>query len=893
MFSSLDGVCTDVIFDPDAKMVRFTIQDSLGKYSICDYYFDDKLPLKRGDMVFCTGEFTAKIIGGEWYNIFVCNDLTARYEFDLLNFLIQYMPYMKIDNKHDVSTVTQYYRDVTDRIIDYCIMSMGEYSIDNICKLFNGLYRCIEIDDDEELLKFSSHCFKNSSIRKIKHFFIIWNNDVLVRPLELLGLTTDEIKSIHIPLYDAYKIIKNNPYRLPQIPIEKASKIAMSHLRLEQQPLDYVTNHEKLEYNSIKAILCGNISRMVYENVAKRKWTSTPINRILERFPDYEEFKPFLEKYYYCIEEFDHVYFTKIYNIEKCVSNKISFLMKKTKREIKDPIYSGLIPSKKQGEAIKGSLENHISLIHGGPGTGKTAILSEIIRNASANGDKVLCTALTGAATTRIRETTMESGVFDLTTIMTMNMAITMVSKILDSNFKYVVVDEVSMINTGLISEFISVFRTLDYQFIFIGDSNQLEPIEWGNFMKQLLKTPIVKFHLTENFRSEKTIVKICEDVINHERIHSQRAPEWNKIGPDYKFTIGGLDILEQWIRYYAHNFQIDNSISMEANLQLFSKYTDKFTIISPYRKVVDQINPIFQKYFMSHIKEYTEIGGNRFYLGDRVMKLVNDYGINVMNGEIGKVIKVTPNYIVCMFRNKKETITPYVEKTKFLKMKNFVKKNKITFNPYIVAKDGTRIEKKKEEIKSEVDILRIQFQIDMSENKSNSESDTINTDVYETIEEKNKKEENEIIKLYFSLLEEYPLALYNIGEEAEFLNINTVTLSYTISCHKSQGSQYDYTIYFLNGKMNCFVTVNNVYTGISRAKKHLHIITESVELINNACLNKQRFVYDKLYERINSKLPKEMVDSMIVEEVVIEDNDDSPEENDEVELDEDYDLGY
>lgn len=902
MSSSISGMCTNCVFDPEAKMVRFTLQDTLGKYITSDYYYlNENFPLKKGDMVYALGEFIIKIIGGEYHNIFECSSLTVRYEFDLLNFLITYMPYIKQNiDKDNIETVTQYYRDITERIYDYCRENVGDSSVDSICKLFNSLYRCISIDDSESLINFATKCFKNPNLKKIKNFFVVWNNDVLVRPLELLGLSIEEIKSIHIPLYEAYKIIKKNPYRLPQIPIEKSIKIALSHLNLQQPPMDYITNHLDLEYNSTVAILCGNISRMVYDNFLKKKWSSTPVARILEKFPCYEEYKSVIETYYYCIQEFDHLYFQKPYNIEKVVSNKIAVLTKKSEVIIQDPAYPGIIPSEKQDEAIKGALKNHISLIHGGPGTGKTSILSEIIRSSSAMGKNTLCTALTGAATTRIRDTTMEAGVFDLTTIMTMCMAITMQSKLVSLKISYVIVDEVSMINTALISEFISAFRTLDFQFIFIGDSDQLEPIEWGNFMKQILKTPIKKYHLTENFRSEKTIVQICQDVIDPLRIHEHRAPIWNKVGPDYCFNEGNIMFLEQKIANYAYSFQANLDLSREANIELFGQYRNKFTIISPYRKTCDIVNGIFQKYFMTPIvSEHTDIGGTRFYLGDRVMKLINDYGINVMNGEQGRIIKVMPNYIVCIFRNKTETITPYVEKSKFSAMKQFVKKNNIKFNPYNKGKDNERIVKTSTEIKSEIDRMRIQFGIiNESVTKDEISNDTKSDCEYVTLSEQHKNDQNEIIRLYFSLLEEYPLALYNINEEAEFLNIKNLCLAYCITTHKGQGSQYDYVIYFLDGKINSFITVNNIYTGISRAKKHLDIVTESICLINAACLNKQRFVYDKLSERINSKLPKEMVEEMVTKNSSIEldelsiDVVEDPDMGD-CELDEDYDLGY
>ena len=69
-----------------------------------------------------------------------------------------------------------------------------------------------------------------------------------------------------------------------------------------------------------------------------------------------------------------------------------------------------------------------------------------------------------------------------------------------------------------------------------------------------------------------------------------------------------------------------------------------------------------------------------------------------------------------------------------------------------------------------------------------------------------------------------------------------------------------------------------------------LHIITETIETLNGSCLNKQRFVHDKLYERINNKLPPELFVDMIVEpEVTCDDCGDF----DDFELADDYDIGY
>lgn len=893
----VEGMCTNLIVNGESKEVRFIVQDCDGTFYTCDYSFTDNFPLRKGDMVSAIGDWTQKLSDGDYINVFQCRDITARYEFDLFNFLMMYMPYQKVKDESDIENVTKFYRDCTNNIMEYCSRMMGSYNIDNLNQMFNFLYKCISINDDDPLVDFAKNCFKNPDLRKVKSFFRLWNSQVLIRPLQLLGLTELEIKSIHLPLDKAYSIAKTNPYRLPQIPIEKATKIVTHHLRLDFPPDDeenLETDHEELKYISPEAYICGEIVRMVYDNVKKRKWTSTPIARVIEKFKLYPSLKDKIEKYYYCVQDLESLYFEEIYDIETMVAMKIFRLFNKPDVKINDPVYPNIIPSEKQQEAIRGALTKWISVIYGGPGTGKTAIMSEIIRASSMMGKKSLCLAFTGAATTRIRETTTDNCVFDMTIIKTINMAITIINQIIEINPDVIVIDEISMVSTGLMAELFSAFKRLNCRYVFIGDENQLEPIDWGNFMKRINGTPIARYHLTENFRSEKTIIAICDDIINHDRILHHKDVEWNRTGDDYRIMVGDIPMLEQLIAYYAREFKYDQSLSYEQNVEAFSKYRDKFTIVCPYVKVCEQINPLFQKYFMSNVTEKTVIGDNTYYLGDRVMKLINDYGIDVMNGERGKIIKINPNYVVCMFRNKPETITPYVDRSRFSAMKAFVKYNKIKFVLYEVTKDGQKKEKTKEQIRTEVKQLRDIYTSQFIKNPSViGESDGTNQGStqlkhqnvnqfhsYTNNSQNYRDASKETIELYFELLEEYPHAMYNIQEEAEFLNINQIAFAYAITTHKSQGSQYDYVIFFLNGKINCFVTVNNVYTAVSRAKKHLDIVTSSMELLNAACLTKQRYVNDNLTTRINNLMPPEEVAKIvhtIIEEVECDDNQGQP----------------
>lgn len=850
MSLSVEGMCMNIIPNVEGNEVRFSVQDSEGIFYVCDYSYTGDLPLRKGDMVSTLGDYVQKISNGDVISVFQCTFLTARYEFDLFNFLMTYMPYQKVKEESDYENVTKFYRECTNSIIEYCATTMGSYSVDNLNSLFNYLYKCITIGDDDTLVDFARNCFKNPDLKKIKTFFRLWNSEVFIRPLQLLGLSAQEIDSIHIPLDKAYEIAKTNPYRLPQIPIDKAYKIVTQHLRLEYAPDDVVveTNHEELEYISTEAFFCGQVTRMVYENIG-RKWTSTPIKNILAKFSLFPLFKEKIIKYYFCVEDLDSLYFEKMYDTEVMIADKINKLYKKPPIEVKEPVYPNRIPSLKQQEAIKGALSKWISIIEGGPGTGKTTIMSEIIRTISLMGKKSICLAFTGAATTRIKETTKESGVYDLTRIFTINMAITLIQQIKDMNPDVAIVDEVSMVASGLAADLFIALKRINCSYILIGDGNQLSPVGWGEFMKRLNGTPIQKYKLTENFRSEKTIVRLCQSIIDEERILKHDDVNWGLLGDDYSIMKGDIDKLDNLIERYAKGFKYDDTLSCEANTAAFEKYRDKFTIISPYKKICDQVNPIFQNYFLSkHVTEKIELDGRVFYLGDRVMKLVNDYGIDVMNGEQGKVIKITNNYVVCMFRGCTDTITPYVERSKFVAMKAFVKYNKINFSPYKVTKDGQRIEKTPEEVKFDVKLLRDIYLVPNVTSQKNASKETM--------------------ELYFELLEEYPHALYDIQREAEFLNITQISHAYALTTHKSQGSQNEYIIFFLNGKQSLHVTVNNVYTAVSRAAKHLDIVVSDITLLNTACITKEPYVNDRLTNRINLAMPPEEVAKLIPEPV-------------------------
>ena len=89
----------------------------------------------------------------------------------------------------------------------------------------------------------------------------------------------------------------------------------------------------------------------------------------------------------------------------------------------------------------------------------------------------------------------------------------------------------------------------------------------------------------------------------------------------------------------------------------------------------------------------------------------------------------------------------------------------------------------------------------------------------------------------------------YNIGEvvmKGDMLN--NIALGYSITCHKGQGSTIPYVIYCIDYSHFIMLNRQQLYTGITRAKKHCILIAETKALNKairtNHVVHKRTFLY-------------------------------------------------
>lgn len=148
-----------------------------------------------------------------------------------------------------------------------------------------------------------------------------------------------------------------------------------------------------------------------------------------------------------------------------------------------------LLESKEQTKALKSSLENHVSCVIGRAGTGKSYVTAEIVKQLRLNDKTVAILAPTHKAKEALQQK-LEGG-----EVQTIHSFVHH-----PFNCDVIVIDESGMLSTPLFKKLAKVYE--GQQLVFIGDKNQLPPIEYGRPF-ELIQEKFVTSELIQNKRSE------------------------------------------------------------------------------------------------------------------------------------------------------------------------------------------------------------------------------------------------------------------------------------------------------------------------------------------------------------------------------------------------------
>lgn len=296
--------------------------------------------------------------------------------------------------------------------------------------------------------------------------------------------------------------------------------------------------------------------------------------------------------------------------------------------------------NEEQKNAIKTVMDNSITIITGGPGTGKTTIVNGILRMYqlinmipdSRFNQAVALLAPTGRASKRLSETT-NCGAMTIHRYLKWNHETKEfgINEYNKNEHRLIIVDEVSMIDNELMASLLHGIEH-DCKIVFVGDEFQLPSVSQGNVLKDLIESDMFAHVRLKNIyrQSDNSFIPILAREIKNINIES----DLHEKKDDYNF----LECKKSEIKS-----MLSEIISMSIDKGLSEKDVQILAPMYKGENGIDNLNIILQELFNSKTskKVSVKIGPVEYREHDKVLNLVNNIDQNIFNGDIGYIKKI------------------------------------------------------------------------------------------------------------------------------------------------------------------------------------------------------------------------------------------------------------
>lgn len=291
----------------------------------------------------------------------------------------------------------------------------------------------------------------------------------------------------------------------------------------------------------------------------------------------------------------------------------------------------GIALAQKQKEAVRNVFRYGVSIITGGPGSGKTTVIRFIIgvQNEIDKDAMILLCAPTGKARRRMYESTGYPALTIQKALGKMGDAQEEWNKpeILPDDL--VVADEFSMVDMALASQLFSCLKS-GSRFVIVGDKDQISPVGPGNVFKEMIESGVLPVTVLDTcFRQAKnSTISINAEKINHNDTRLLRDDTFQV------YTAGDdKDAANKIVQLYRKEWEA------------CGKNEDAVQVLSPLRKGTNAGADALNERLREIVNPYKEgkqtirNGGTVFCVGDKVMQTKNRG--EVANGDIGRVSRI------------------------------------------------------------------------------------------------------------------------------------------------------------------------------------------------------------------------------------------------------------
>lgn len=298
-----------------------------------------------------------------------------------------------------------------------------------------------------------------------------------------------------------------------------------------------------------------------------------------------------------------------------------------------------------QKKAIESAFFKSVSLVLGGPGTGKTYVAAQIVNILSKSLRKskkefflkIALTSFTGKATSHLKSNILKVAKNIDLDAKTLHFLLNLKegkAKSFDENklnYDLVIVDEASMLDLKLTAHLLNLIKN-GSRVVFIGDPNQLPPIESGNVFAEISKLKnIKKVHLKNFQRFENIeIIDLANAIKNSDEKYLDTIFEKSNFYDIENFYHTKKIILD------IANISFFEPTSKNIEIEKIFDELKNFIILSAIKKGpfgVDTLNQeIFYLFYnKAHLNDYLFVP---------IIITKNNYHLNLFNGQIG-ILKV------------------------------------------------------------------------------------------------------------------------------------------------------------------------------------------------------------------------------------------------------------
>ena len=484
---------------------------------------------------------------------------------------------------------------------------------------------------------------KSRAIEMSESFLENWEVWQIVGFLEKFGIGAENAKKIYDLLgINAIEQIESNPYIL----IDMARGVDFKQIDQMALKLGISYDNQKrvesgIKYGLIKATYNGH-SCVVKQNLIE--YVISLLDVTTEAVEDnIINLKAKDEIYVETRDNSEWIYLENFYSVEKEIATRIIRLDKsknvKKIEHIENALKgvekkSNIELSEKQREAVLSINDSNVTIITGGPGTGKTTIIKTIIDLFEERKKKVVLTAPTGRAAKKMTEATGKEastlhrllGIGKLDDEGIYSRHSDYKGEPIDADL--IVVDELSMVDMFIMDYLLNCIYQ-GTKLILVGDVDQLASVGPGSVLKDLINS--------------ETINTVKLDKIFRQAAKSKIVLNAHRVNSGLGFIKNDDDEIEEdtkqdffFIKQNSTEKMLQEVISLSTGrLEKFGNYDffKNIQVLTPTKKGplgTRELNKALQAVLNPNIDELPErkMGDVVYRVGDRVMQIKNNYDI-------------------------------------------------------------------------------------------------------------------------------------------------------------------------------------------------------------------------------------------------------------------------